>query len=134
MAEGVRSKRLHVCRANSTRIAILLTAIWVLGIIIGVISFYYSWNRMPALIGVLMATTLLGPIAIPKSFGDIVGITNMYSTQNTLLIASIYWPVILALHWLAIKTTSYYLVFIVGIIVLLSAFNWINVGASMMGI
>jgi hypothetical protein len=89
---------------------------------------------MPALIGVLMATTLLGPIAIPKSFGDIVGITNMYSTQNTLLIASIYWPVILALHWLVIKTTSYYLVFIVGIIVLLSAFNWINVGASMMGI
>ena len=89
---------------------------------------------MPGVIDVVMATTLLAPIALPKSFGDLMGITSMHSTKNTLLIAAVYWPVTLTLHWLAFKTASKFVLLVVGTIVLLSAFNWINVGASMVGI
>ena len=89
---------------------------------------------MPTLIDVVMATTLLAPIAVPKSFSDLLGITSVYSTKNTLLIATVYWLVMVPLHWLAIKTASTFVLLIVGIIVLFSALNWINVGASMVGI
>ena len=119
---------------TSNRIIIFIVVIWFAAVLIGLVGFYSSWGHLPSLIDCIMSITLLAPLALPKSLGDILGITNMHSIRGTITMAAIYWPVVIALHWLAYKTKSYLLLLILGIVVLVSSFNWFVVGTGMMGL
>lgn len=119
---------------TSNKSILFFAAIWTLAIITALVGFYITWNHLPSLIDSVMSMTLLAPFALPKSFTDILGITSMNSTRGTITAAIIFWPVVIALHWLAHKTKSYYSFLILGITVLVSSYNWFVVGTGMMGL
>lgn len=113
---------------------IYFTVIWALAIITAVVGFYITWGHLPALMDSIMSMTLLAPFSLPKSFTDILGITSMGSTRGMITAAIIFWPLVIALHWLAYKTKSYYVFVILGITVLVSSYKWFVVGTGMMGL
>lgn len=81
-----------------------------------------------------MSVTLFLPFALPKSFADIVGITSMNLARGIIPTAAIYWPIVIALHWLAYKTKSVLIFLVLGAIVLVSSYKWFVVGTGMMGL
>ncbi|MFK7814932.1 MAG: hypothetical protein AB8B92_01210 [Gammaproteobacteria bacterium] len=108
--------------------------IWALAIIIALIGFNFKWGHLPKLIDSFMSVTLLAPFALPKSFTDTIGITRLNSARGVVPAAAIYWPIVIALHWLAYKSKSIMVFIMLGAIVLLSSYTWFVVGTGMMGI
>jgi len=111
-----------------------MAGLWVIGVITAALGFYLSWGVLPGVAEIAVSIVLLAPVALPKSFGDILGITHVSSTRDTWLMAVFYWSVVVALHWLTFKTKSLIFLLIVGGIVLISSINWLNVGTSMIGL
>lgn len=125
---------LFLINMTSNKAITFFAIIWALAVLSALIGFYITWGHLPALMDSLMSVTLLAPFALPKSFADILGITSMNSTRGTITTAIIFWPFVIALHWLAHKTKSYYIFLILGITVLVSSYNWFVVGTGMMGL
>lgn len=119
---------------TSNNAIVFFAVIWALAIIIALVGFYITWSHLPALMDTIMSVTLLAPFALPKSFADIIGVTSMGSTRGVIPAAAIYWPLLIALHWLAYKTKSIIVFLILAAIVLLSSYKWFVVGIGMMGI
>lgn len=119
---------------TSNKVTVFIVVIWALGVLVGIFGFYKSWGHLPSLIDSIMSITLLAPFALPKSFGDIIGITNMFSTRGTLTMAAVYWPIVIGLHWFAYKSKSLVLVLILGVVILVSSYKWFVVGTGMMGL
>jgi hypothetical protein len=119
---------------SRNKVIVFIAVIWAFSVLIGIFGFYKSWGFLPGLIEVILSITLLAPYALPQSFGDILGITNIFSTRGTLKMVVVYWPVLIGLHWFAYKLKSHALVLILGIVILFSSYKWFVVGAGMMGI
>lgn len=113
---------------------IYFTVIWALAIIMAMVGFYITWGHLPTLMDSLMSITLLAPFALPKSFTDIIGITSINSARGIIPAAAIYWPIVIALHWIAYRTKSIILFIILGAVILVSSYKWFVVGTGMIGI
>jgi hypothetical protein len=111
-----------------------MAALWVLCVATSVFGFHHRWDTYPDSVDLVMGNTLLAPFAIPKSFGDAVGVTAANSTRGTLLMMACFWPAALALAGIVIATRSKLCYLALATVMLIAAINWQVVASGMLGI
>ena len=88
-------------KPSTSRTTLILLVIWIFAVLCALLGFYVRWGHLPAALDAMMSVTVLVPLALPKAFADLLGATEMGSTDGTVAAAALYWPAVIALLWLA---------------------------------
>ncbi len=111
----------------------LLTLICVC-ITVSIIGFKIEWGKWPELVDVLMGSTIFAPLAIPKAFGDVLRITNPYSSEGVVPMMIAYWPAVIGLVWYLFRSRLLSIFVILALISLIASVKWQVAATGMMGI
>lgn len=113
---------------------LLFLFLWLICVQVSFLGFYVEFNQVPDVLQSLTASHMTLPFSFPKSLGDLVGISKPNSTDLTVSLSVIFWPVFLLLAWGAIKRKSKAILGLVSVIAIAASYNWLNVAWGMMGI
>jgi hypothetical protein len=111
-----------------------LAVLWCACVITSTVSFQQRWNTYPSTTDVVLGNTLLAPFAIPKAFGDVVGITKPNSTQGVLLMLACFWPIALTLAGCVLAYRSRLAFGALSVIMLAASLRWQVVACGLIGI
>ena len=112
----------------------MITALWLVAAVASIVAYHIKWNQFPEVGDVVMSFTLLAPLALPASFGAIIGVLSAVPSQGVLVFGLAYWPCVLGLQFFFVKNGAILIYLILCGIVGLSSLLWVVIGTGMMGI
>ena len=121
-------------KLNKKYIVLALFLLFDTCIIISILSFKFKWGVWPDLSEALIGHTLLAFFALPKAFGDTLGITNINSTKGVIPMMLVYWPVFLALLWFTLRSRMIIIFILLALVSIASSLKWQIVSTGMIGI
>ena len=113
---------------------IWLAVLWCACFATSIVSFHRRYQSYPTQTDIVFGTTLLAPFALPKAFGDIVGMTSPNSTSGILLMLACFWPVTLTLAGFVIAKQSKLAFAALAVIMLAASLNWQIVANGLIGL
>jgi hypothetical protein len=113
---------------------VALILLYLLGNIVSIIGFYCEYSVFLNVKEVFIGNMVTGILSLPKSFGDLLCITNRHELTGLFLLAVLFWPVIGFLLKKILVQKSIVSFLIISIIFLLSSWNWLVVTMGLSGI
>lgn len=115
-------------------LVIALASLFCLCIATSLLGFKITQNSFPTLLDIFLSHTFLMPIAIPKAFGDLLGITNIHSLNGTIPMVFAYWFCILILLWYMVRLNSVTIFIILSLVSLSASFQWQVVASTFLAL
>lgn len=113
---------------------VAVVVLWAACVATSIVGFQHQWGRYPDTVDVAVGSTVLAPFAMPKAFGDLVGITALNSTRGTLLMMAGFWPVVFGLTGVVLAYRSWLCFAALAVLMLSAAINWQVVASGMIGL
>ena len=121
-------------RPGSNRTLALL-ALWAVCNGVGVAGFHARWQHLPEALEVFMGNTLLLPFALPKAFGNVIGITSAGSLRGLLPMMVVFWPAVLCLTLAFLRSRFRWVAYtLLATMLLLASWQWLIVSVGMLGL
>lgn len=111
-----------------------IAVLWCACVATSITSFHHRWKSYPTQTDLVLGKTLLAPFAIPKAFGDVVGLTKPNSTRGTLLMLVCFWPIALTLAGCVLAYRSRAAFAALALLMLLASLQWQCVANGLIGI
>lgn len=99
---------------------------------LSVVGFYLKWKTMVSFSEILIGNQLTAFFSLPKSFFDLIGVTDTSTALNAFPAAVIYWPAVVYLGRKLVKEKSILYFGILSAILLSSSWNWLIIAIGMM--
>ncbi|MCD4813102.1 hypothetical protein K8S19_05365 [bacterium] len=130
---------LRKCKFKSIlHIVVSFCALIFVGVIIATVSFYVEYRNASShiinQIENVFIMFLTAIISLPKSFGNLVGITELGNREGFGLAFIIFWPILLSSIFFTFKYKMIYLYILSAVMFLMASVYWLVESHAMMGI